>query len=265
MPVKSRPVTPTDKLDLEGDWSAASLPRIKYADANQDHGVWGPATVSFTCVFPSSAQADLDNAAPEQLLIVLREKGGFLHSFPQKTSGELLPGRTIAYDSGEKVESFYERGLVHRADDSPAYVARAANGEVVLEEYCRRGELHRDGGKPAALIYDAATKIVRAEGYYVGGVPHRDGDEPAELSRDASGAITNRAYYRHGEFLRADPPSEPAAPAAAIGPAANVTSGFHEFTPPPAEAAPAAVAPLPPDTSLAPNGAADDSQQIAFL
>jgi hypothetical protein len=96
---------------------------------------------------------------------------------------------------------FSVHGLTHRAEqDGPAVIETSeATGVVVLEQYYRDGQLHRDHG-PAWIDRDPETGTVVSEVWVKNGDYHRD-DGPALIGRNADGEVTTEDYWQHGEFI----------------------------------------------------------------
>ena len=64
--------------------------------------------------------------------------------------------------------------------------------------YCNaEGERHRDGDKPASIVYDENGKV-QYEEYYKDGNEHRDGDKPAYISYYENGQVRSEDYYKDG-------------------------------------------------------------------
>ncbi|MEL7281871.1 MAG: hypothetical protein AAGK79_16045 [Pseudomonadota bacterium] len=61
---------------------------------------------------------------------------------------------------------------------------------------------HRDGDKPAKIIFDPETGIKLIESYIKSGRYHRDEGKPAEIVRRLDGSEEERLYFRHGKLDR---------------------------------------------------------------
>ena len=111
--------------------------------------------------------------------------------------------RTDTYEVTVKVEQFESGvlyqfedwrldGYLHRDLDQPARIWRNPDtGIVLLEEYFRFGQNHRDQNLgPAITSYDQQGPPERTV-WCVDGKKHRDGDEPAVLHIDlVPGVVT---------------------------------------------------------------------------
>lgn len=102
------------------------------------------------------------------------------------------------------LSEWYRYGQLHREDDEPAYVED--NGATRTEIWATHGKPCRND-KPARLVTDLASGVVVEEIYYWRGHEHRDGG-PAFIRRSAkTGIVTAEHWTFLGEANRREGPS----------------------------------------------------------
>ncbi len=57
-------------------------------------------------------------------------------------------------------------GRMHSVDDKPSFEAFYATGELMRQIWHKEGEVHREGNKPASIIYHRDGSI-KHEGYFL--------------------------------------------------------------------------------------------------
>ena len=96
-----------------------------------------------------------------------------------------------------------EKGLHDPKKGFPAYRRwDIETGKIIQECYCKNGELHRDGDKPAKISIDPRTNMLISEEYYDEGVEHRS-NGPSQIIRDAAtGKTVVEEWKQKGKFHR---------------------------------------------------------------
>lgn len=94
-----------------------------------------------------------------------------------------------------------EKGLHDPKKGFPAYRRwDIETGKIIQECYCKNGELHRDGDKPAKISIDPRTNMLISEEYYDEGVEHRS-NGPSQIIRDAAtGKTVVEEWKQKGKF-----------------------------------------------------------------
>lgn len=138
-------------------------------------------------------------------------KNGKPVKFTADIEGKLISKKIISdseyvtydyYDSGElEYVTYYKNGEYHRDGDKPAVVLYHRGGGVKHNEYFKNGELHRDGDKPAVTEWHTEDNK-KSESYYKNGKLHREGDKPAVTEWHWRNKKKYESYYEDGEKHR---------------------------------------------------------------
>jgi hypothetical protein len=118
-------------------------------------------------------------------------------------SGRSAFVREVFTSVGDRVKTEHYKNLKdkHRDGDKPAYVlyiqdSKGTDDDIQVAEYYKDGKLHRDGDKPAEIRNnDDGSKSY--ETYYQNGKQHRDGDKPADLVYE-NGVVMLSNQYKNG-------------------------------------------------------------------
>ena len=87
-------------------------------------------------------------------------------------------------------------------EDKPSDVSRYSDGRIFGEEYrSQEGKLHREGDKPALILYYPNGQVY-CESWYQNGKRHREGDKPAERYYYPNGQVSHEKYYKNGKLFK---------------------------------------------------------------
>ncbi len=117
---------------------------------------------------------------------------------------------TIEADSGMVMRErwFDSDGLEGRPGGLPSTTEYQLDHNVAYNwEWKARGQLHRDGDKPAKLTISPDTGVNVAELYVVDGSLHRSDGGATVIYRNDSGALLEQKFHKHGRLHRIDGPA----------------------------------------------------------
>jgi hypothetical protein len=105
----------------------------------------------------------------------------------------------IKIDGNSVYEFWFDRNYdLHSFMSHPAYI-EYYNGQIIYQEWYKKGVRHRDGDLPAFIGYDYNGQI-SYQSWYKKGVYHRDGDLPAFIGYN-NGKINYQEWWKNGKEI----------------------------------------------------------------
>jgi antitoxin component YwqK of YwqJK toxin-antitoxin module len=110
------------------------------------------------------------------------------------------PSEILEDITGSIVKRWLDKnGDLHSFMGQPAFIYYK-DGQIITQEWHKKGVIHRDGDLPAIIEYNNSGKVIEKY-YYKKGEFHRDGDLPAYIKYDNNGKVTCQEYYRNGKLI----------------------------------------------------------------